>query len=274
MRNFAVILFCLSCHIALAGTAQGAMPLVTDDAGTVGKGKVQIEIGTEITSDKEAVFSQDAGRNVTEKEKGGSVTVTGTVGIHGCLDLVLGVPYQWFTTYEDGGRNGRADGISDISLDVKWRFFGQDGWGLALKPGIILPTGDDDRGLGTGKMAYRLYFIATKEISPWAFHINLGYIRNENKVDERENLWHASAAAEWVIIRDLKAVANVGIERNTTLHLVHLHTDKSSDDHPAFALAGVIYRISESVAVDFGMKFGITKPEVDITYLFGVTVVL
>jgi hypothetical protein len=33
---------------------------------------------------------------------------------------------------------------------VKWRFYEKDGLSFAIKPGIILPTGEEDKGLGDG----------------------------------------------------------------------------------------------------------------------------
>jgi len=41
-----------------------------------------------------------------------------------------------------------------------------------------------------------------------------GYIRNENKVDERKDIWHASFAATWEVVKNLKLAADIGIERN------------------------------------------------------------
>ncbi|HUN55298.1 MAG TPA: transporter [Smithella sp.] len=66
---------------------------------------------------------------------------------------------------------------------------------MAFKPGISFPTGDDKRGLGAGALGGHLYLIASQELGPWAFHGNLGYIRNENTIDERKDIWHASFAA-------------------------------------------------------------------------------
>ena len=64
------------------------------------------------------------------------------------------------------------------------RFYEHADLSLAIKPGLTLPTGDDEKGLGTGKATYRLFFIASQEMDPWAFHLNLGYIRNENTLEE------------------------------------------------------------------------------------------
>lgn len=248
--------------IVASPSAFAAHPLITDDAGTVGAGKVQVEVTSEITRDKERAYSKDAETDVPVKSSGGSFAVTTTAGVHEKVDLVLGIPYQWTAIYEDGLRTAKADGLSDISFDVKWRFFEQDGWSFAVKPGFTLPTGDDDKGLGAGRAAYRAYLIGTKELAPFAFHANLGYIRNENKADERKNIWHASLAAEYEFVKSLKAVANFGIERNP---------DASSSTNPAFALTGLIWQINDTFSIDGGIKLGLNKPETDTTYLFGVT---
>lgn len=239
-----------------------AHPLVTDDAGTVGAGKVQVEITGEVSRDKERTYSEDAGADVTVKNRSGACGLTTTVGVHDRVDLVLGVPYQWTKTYEDGVRTGRADGLSDLSFDVKWRFFEQDGWSFAVKPGFTLPSGDDDKGLGAGRATYRAFLIGTRELAPFALHANLGYIRNENKADDRKNIWHASLAAEYEFVKSVRAVANFGIERNP---------DKTVSTNTAFALAGLIWQINDTFSVDSGVKFGLNKPETDTTYLFGVT---
>ncbi len=241
--------------------AYAAHPLVTDDAGTVGTGKVQIETTGEFGFDRQSVPAAEFGF-VKEKTKSGQAAVTTTVGLRPNIDLVLGVPYPWFSVHQNGERIGRADGFGDLSLDLKWRVFEQDGWSFALKPGITLPTGDDDRGLGNGRATYKMYLIGTKELAPWAFHANLGYIRNENPFGDRKDLWHASAAAEVEFIKNLKAVANVGIERNP---------DPSSSTNPAFALAGLIWQINDTFSIDGGVKFGLNRSETDTTYLFGIT---
>jgi len=113
----------------------------------------------------------------------------------------------------------------------------------------------------TGRIIYSLYFITTTVIAPWAFHLNLGYIRNENRLDEREDIWHASLAGEVEAVKNLKVVGNIGIERNT---------DKTSNKHPAFILGGIIYSITENFDIDFGIKRGLNKPETDYSILVGI----
>lgn len=248
-------IFTIALAVLWYGSAFAAHPLITDDTGTQGKGKFQLEVNSEFIYDKETE------EGITQKETGGEVATLLSYGIADNLDIVLGLPYQWKKVKEDGIVTSDEDGISDISLELKWRFFEKDGLSFALKPGITLPTGDENKGLGTGRTTYGLYFITTKEIEPWAFHLNLGYGRNENKVDERKDIWHASLAGEVEVVKNLKFVGNVGMERNP---------DKSSNTHPAFILGGIIYSITENVDIDFGIKGGLNKPETDYSILAGI----
>lgn len=218
------------------GTTFAAHPLITDDTGTQGKGKYQLEFIGEY-----------------EHESKGGVTTDSVVvptipvlsyGITDTSDIVLGISYLHIQMM-DSNNTITANGISDTTIELKWRFYDKDGLSFALKPGVSLPTGNDEKGLGAGKITYRLFYITTKEIKPWVFHLNLGYIRNENKINERNDILHASLAGEVEVVRNLKIVANAGIERDR---------DINSDKNPGFILVGLIYSISESLDVDLGIK--------------------
>ncbi len=246
-----VFLLFFTVHYLLFTVSFAAHPLITDDTGTQGRGKFQLEFSGEYGHDKENGITAE----VTE------LSATLTYGITDSTDIAIGIPYQYIKT-EDFGTIAKQSGLSDISLSMKWRFYEEDGLSLALKPGITLPTGDEERGLGAGKMTYGIFFITTKAIEPWAFHLNLGYIRNENNIDERKYIWHASVASEANIIEDLKVVANIGIERNP---------DRTSNTHPAFILGGIIYSIMENLDFDIGIKGGLNKSETDYSVLAGIT---
>ena len=215
-----------------AGTANAMHPLITDDAGTQGKGKFQLEVNGE--------YGQDKDNGVTTNTT--QIVSTLSYGISDPIDIVLSVPYLHVKVKDVGTVSD--DGISDITLEAKWRLYEHEGLSFALKPGLTFPTGDDEKGLGAGRATYHLFFITSKELKPWAFHLNLGYIRNENKIDERKNLWHASLATTIEVVKDLKVVGNIGIERDT---------ERNSNSDPAFILGGLVYSISENFDIDFGV---------------------
>ena len=239
--------------LVAAGTTFATHPLITDDTGTQGKGKFQLEIVGEYEHENKDGVTTDS-------------VVVPTVpvlsyGITDTLDIVLGLSYQHVRT-SDSQKTTTADGLSDASVELKWRFYDKDGLSFALKPGLNLPTGNDEKGLGAGKMTYHLFSITTKEIKPWAFHLNLGYIRNANKIDERNDIWHASLAGEVQVIKKLKVVANVGIERDH---------DRDSNKNPGFILGGLIYSLSENLDIDIGIRKGIHNRGNDYSIPAGIT---
>lgn len=259
---FRSFLISLSIVLFSAAASFAAHPLITDDTGTQGKGKFQIEVNSEFTYDKETE------EGVSIKETGGKVATVLSYGVVDNVDIVVGLPYQWTKTKENEEVISDENGISDISIEMKWRFFEKDGLSLAFKPGVTLPTGDEDKGLGNGRASYSIFFITTKEIEPWAFHLNLGYTYNEYKLDEdreanRKDIWHVSLASEVEVVKDLKVVANIGMERNP---------DKTSNARPAFILGGLIYSVTDNLDIDIGIKGGLNKPETDFTILAGMTV--
>ncbi len=239
-----------------------AHPLITDDAGTQGKKKFQVEVNSEFNYDREKE------EGVKTKETGGEVATILSYGILDHIDIVLGMPFQWFRIREENDETTkhRESGVADLSLELKWRFYEKDGLSFALKPGITFPTGNERKGLGNGRPSYGLTFITTKELGKWAFHVNLGYLRNEYKLREdreanRKDLWHVSLASEVEALKDLKLVGNIGMERNQ---------EKASNRHPAFILGGLIYSISENMDIDVGIKSSLNKPETDLTILTGI----
>jgi hypothetical protein len=239
--------------ILLSGTSTyGAHPLITDDAGTLGKGNAQLEINGQYDHDKEA--------GVTEK--GYELAPTLTYGLTDSVDLVLTVPYQSLKLKEAGVSVLSESGLADSAVELKWNFYNRDNIGLALKPGLTLPTGDEDKGLGAGKAGYGAFLIGSLDQSPFMVHANIGYFRNENEGGERENIWHGSLATEYAVSDALTAVANIGLETNP---------DPDSDTPPAFLLGGFIYSVTDTISVDGGVKFGLNNPETDYSIMAGMT---
>ncbi|HWQ26696.1 MAG TPA: transporter, partial [Chlorobaculum sp.] len=239
-----------------------AHPLITDDTGTQGKGKFQLELNSEFSNEKE---NEDG---VSIKESGGEAAATLSYGLSDTIDLVAGLPWQWYRLKEDGSVVADEDGIGDLSLELKWRFFenSDKGLSLAIKPGISIPTGDERKGLGNGKLSGGALLIATCDSDIGALHANVGYTRNEYQLDEdressRNDIWHFSLATELNLAQNIRAVTNIGVETNS---------DKKSDNSPAFLIGGLIYSVSDDFDIDLGIKKGLNEVETDTTVLAGI----
>jgi hypothetical protein len=197
---------------------------------------------------------------IKEVETGPSTVIT--YGISESFDIITGVPYLSSKVAEDRNAVQDVNGTQDISIEAKWRFYENKGLNLALKQSITVPTGDHRKGLGSGRPAYGLTFIATRDLNPFALHFNAGYIRNENKLGERRDMWRTSLAGEFAADNKVRIVANVGLEHNP---------DPESNTAPAFALGGLIYSVTKIVDLDAGYKMNLNGPEQDGLILMGIT---
>lgn len=243
------LLFIIYAPFPLA--VQAAHPLITEDTGTQGQGRFQLELTTEQGYKDEDYAAEH------ERE----YTTTFSYGARDNLDLIFTLPYQRIDSNADGNIETHS-GISDAGLDAKWRFFEKDKLSMALKPGVTFPTGDEVVGLGSGKSAYSLYLITSIAPQPWAFHLHLGYRHNRNIADERESIWHASFGGWREFGKKLKIVGDIGVDTNA---------DKSSNTEPAFLILGVIYSVIRDFDLDAGIKKGLTNPETDYSLLGGIT---
>jgi hypothetical protein len=231
----ALLPFCL----AAALDAHAAHPLITEDTGTQGAGRYQLEVSAEEREER-------ATRRDIE-------VVTGVLsyGIGETADVQAGVP--WY-------RSG-PDGVGDASLDLKWRFFERSAWSLALKPGITLPTGDERDGRGTGKLTWGSLLVVSYAPGAIAVHAHAGYRRNENKLGERETLRQLAAAATYRV-GDVRFVGELTRETNPV----------PGGGTVRYTTLGAIWSMTRDVDLDIGWRNGNGSAPVEEALLFGATV--
>ncbi|MGZ9712133.1 transporter [Glaciimonas sp. GNP009] len=215
-------------------SAFAAHPLVTDDTSTQDVGNRQLEVNTDWYK-KQGDFSHVA-------------DVTFTYGVLSNVDLISDVPSTLSS----------PRGVNDGSLGIKWRFYEQGPISLAIKPILVLPTGNQNRSLGTGRSSGALTLIGTVDMSPWMFHGNIGvnvnrYALASDRQSNRDALWRASAAVSYSLTPKCSLVGDIGITRNS---------DVMSTINPAFMLTGLIYSPNKDVDLDAGIKFGLNSAEV------------
>ncbi|MDT3707791.1 MAG: transporter [Thiobacillus sp.] len=238
--------------LAVLPTAPGfaAHPLITEDTGTQGLGNWQLELTTELGHDEVADAEYDAA----------DIAATVSYGALDNLDLMLTLPYGR-TDSKENGETTREDGLGDVGLDAKWRFFEQDRLSLALKTGATFATGDETKGLGAGKFNAGVSLITSYETEQWGAHLHLGYLQNRNIHGERDVIHHTSAALTRMATDKLKLVADLG--RFTS-------ADPSVSASTRFLTLGAIYAVRDNFDIDIGLKHGLSDPETDTTLLLGI----
>ena len=227
-----------------------AHPLITEDTGTQGQGNFQLELTSE---------------HAYEEEEGTRETTVRTnevlsYGLRDDADVILTLPHRRISSEATDGSRTVNQGTADVGLDFKWRFYEQDNLSFALKPGLTLPTGDETRNLGAGRSTRSLYLVTSYDAAPWEYHLHLGYIHNRNVLGQHESLRHISAAVGRKVGDNLRLVADYGTDTPVS---------QASNLNTEFFILGAIYSVRKGLDFDFGAKWGLTKPEIDFTWLAG-----
>jgi len=232
-------------------SGRAAHPLITEDTGTQGQGNFQFELTSEQTTIRQSGANQ-------------SLALTSAIFTYGVVknaDVILTLPYLRLGNSVANGTPS-ARGLTDIGLDVKWRFYENEKLSFALKPGITFPTGDDTRNLGTGRQTWGAYVTASYETAPWTWLLHLGHVHHNNTFSERVDIWHASAAVVRQVGETLKLILDTGIDTNT---------NRSAEADPVFLITGFIYSPRQNFDIDVGYKTGSTDSLRAHTLLGGVT---
>lgn len=92
------------------------------------------------------------------------------------LQLHLVVPWAW--SLPAGGRTG--SGLGDVETGVKLRLLNETKRRpqVGIFPFVELPTGDAGRGLGNGRVWFRLPLWAEKSWGPWTVDAGAGWVIN------------------------------------------------------------------------------------------------
>jgi hypothetical protein len=123
-------------------------------------------------------------------------------------ELVYGLTDRQELTFEIAGLSVDHEyGVSDAVVGTKFVFLKEtrDRPGIAGSFELKLPTGDEDRGLGSGEFDYDLRIRAQKS---WAWFTAIGNVGYTFVTDPEiggvkqntENVWLASLAQEWQVV--------------------------------------------------------------------------
>jgi len=236
---------------SISHISSAQLPFNTDNAGTVGQWKKQIEVSYGIGFDN--------GHRCTRNDI--EISPVLTIGVHDKVDVVIGYPYVFVAEIEDSAIS-RISGFSDIGLEVKYRFLDFKKFSMAIKPGVSIPTGNYKLGIGNGKFSYSAFLVSTFTFKRIFIHSNFGYIRNENKCGDAKDIWHISVGFDYEANANIHLVLNSGIEKNP---------DISSKIPPVFGIFGLYYCINGNVEFALGYKYGCTEPETDHSFILGTT---
>ncbi len=152
----------LGCLLANAARAEWGRTITVWDTRTPAQGKFQVKLnGIYQSSEFEG--------NDTDR------ILARLYGIYGIADNWAVRVAPLYTSWDvDGG--GSESGLGDTRVLTIYRFLDEAkaGFDLAVKAGVTLPTGDDDKGLGSGHVEPDLFLLAAKTLGPVIAVANAG----------------------------------------------------------------------------------------------------
>ena len=200
------------------------MPLNTDDAGTTAKGGYQVEqfyyslLQVGQSADNSAVAS--SGADYQGSGNAQAFPFTFSRGLTDNIDLQFTPTYYLQPT-------GSYSRVSNYTLNLKWRFYGdgETGLSLALRPQLVAPASasQQEAGLGNARFNYGLNFIASQFGENYELHFNAGYSRAPynsaysvglSTDARRTDLYAVSLALVWVISPQWKVALDAGVNTN------------------------------------------------------------
>ncbi len=160
----------------------------------------------------------------------------------------------------------RASGIGDWSPGVQWKFLDQTETrpAMALAAAVKLPAASARKGLGSGKADYTLTFLASKDVEPVHFDVNVAHTwlgREEGGFDRQ---WLGAIAASlpvadrWTLGGEVYGFSSPNAE---TPRIVS-------------TLWSLSYAYRPTVVFDVGVDVGLNRAAPDYALLAGVTVTL
>jgi hypothetical protein len=146
--------------LALAPVGRAAHPFLTEDPGTQGAGRFELELGLAARQGDPAIN----GREV-------AFSPQFAIGVTDTVDLIAQA--VWLNQKVTDGPT--VIGSGDTFLDMKWRFYETEAFALAVRAGLDLPTGEVDDGLGAGKLGGHAIGILGLTFGEYAVYANAGY---------------------------------------------------------------------------------------------------
>lgn len=231
-------------------TVLAGHPLLTEDTGTQGAGRYQLEMTHDLS------IKQDADAKTRSRRINGVFSV----GLTDALDAIITLPYERLTE-RTGATSTTVAGYADMEIAAKWRFYETGALSFALRPGLGLPTGNEGKGLGAGHVMPSLFAVTTYTRDPWAFHLHVGHTRNLHPgPQERSHIYHASVAAEYSVSEGLRLVSDLSIERNA---------ERSGHPGVGSMVIGLVVSLTPDLDLDLGYRIGLTEPAPDHAWLTG-----
>lgn len=236
----------LGLALACVSPALAMHPMISEDPGTQGEGRYELELGYQST------------RGDPSDGRTSSFSPQLSWGALPALDVI--VQPAWLTQHPVGG--GAVRGWGDTAVDVKWRFHESGEVAVAVRAGLSLPTGSAAKGLGASGTGAHAVIAGSLAAGEGTLLGNLG-VAYARFPGDRSTLPYATAAYVAPVGPAWQTFVEVATQRNS---------DPARSTWPAVARTGLVWTVAEGVDLDVGAEGRLNRAAPSFTALAGVTV--
>jgi hypothetical protein len=194
--------------------------------------------------------------NLFTTQNGGNQNETTFNLLYGVVDWIeADIVFALLDLRPDPGQN--EFGLSDTLLFSKIKILGDDGYfhgneflpDIVLEPSVLVPTGDEAKGLGGGKIQLGILLVLEKQFWKVAGRANFGHFAsNETTFNENfVNQFFYGVQIDFPVFTDR---FRLGTEL----------TGEFGEDigAPLFSLTGFIFQITDNIVLDAGVEIGLS----------------
>ena len=255
MLKFSISFLAGFIFLISASSAFAFRPFATEDTDVSEKGEFGIEIGNEYNSD-----------NVNDE----NVTTLALVyGLTSWLEMEM----DFALIYIDPKAESSQFGLGDSVLLGKIKLLGENGLfydgteskyipELIVQPSLLIPTGDEDKGLGSEDFEFGVLVGLQKNISPASVKANIGYFATNDPITDQtfDDRFFYGFEIDFNILNEFIIGTEITGEFETTNNL-----------NPVFSLTGIVYKLNDKLSLDAGFQIGINDTDSSKTIIFGLT---
>ncbi|MEP7329042.1 MAG: hypothetical protein ABI777_07505 [Betaproteobacteria bacterium] len=228
-------------------SARAAHPFLTEDPGTQGAGRSELELGF-------AAANGDPSIN----GRGTLFSSQYSFGVTETVDVI--VQAFWQTQSPAGAPSVR--GFNNTILDIKWQFVDDGPLALGVRGGLEFPTGDAAKGLGGGDVSAHILGIVGWKFDDVQILMNAGYAR----------LRQPGLRPDFGFFSVALIGTDVGIVRPFIEAATFSNTDPAVTQWPAVARTGVIYSANSTLDLDVGVQTRLNRSATRLAWLAGATI--
>ncbi|MGH7802583.1 MAG: transporter [Thermodesulfobacteriota bacterium] len=227
-------------------------PFRTEDAGITPIGFFSVELGNE--------FSK------TDDGKDNFTTFALTYGL---LDWIeTEIDFALLTLRPDSGNN--EFGFGDTVILSKFKILGEKGVlhdddlfpDMVIRPSVLLPTGDEDKGTGSGQIELGILLVIEKTFWIVAARANMGYLASNDPTFDKnfEDRFFYGVQIDFPLY-----IEKLSLGSELTGQFA------SGEGSPLFSLTGLVFQITKNIVLDGGVELGLKDAGSAVTAIVGIT---